>query len=572
MVRRAVDALDERLDAHLVHPAEPEQGLPRPLVVHARRGGALQLRPADPHRHFLAFFYVASPNLVTYRGPYAPLHGAVRLAGVQLGAADLLRGAGRPRHAADPPLGGARVHGVAGGAPRARLLHGCVPPAAGDQLADRRRRCCSAGSVRGSRATRCPTTCSRAPACGSSTRRCSRSRSSGRGWRSCSSAGEFPSAELLPAAVHPARAAHPAAADGAAGRAPVGRLAPDAHAVPRARDGPRTRSRVRRSGRVRAEGGRGRVRDVRGPGAAGRAVPDQPRVALRAVRPVHGVRRPHSPTSTSDGSKASCACGRTGSSTSSATRSPSCSCPAVVVPGVIFTILALWPFLEARVRRDHALHHFAQRAREAPVRSGVGAAGDHVVRRADAGREQRRAGEVPRRRGGHAQPGPEGPARRDPPARRGAAHVRDLPGPRSPGAATDLRASRVTFRRTAPKAAYEEPEPAPVRRVRRAATGRAGSPMRRACGRGGRSRRASRARRPSGCRDGDTEAGTATSSTSGGSSRHRRRSWWRGIVYVLIAWSLIRYRRRGSTIADDDLGRSSAPTSRWRWSTPRSRS
>jgi ubiquinol-cytochrome c reductase cytochrome b subunit len=49
--------------------------------------------------------------------------------------------------------------------------------------------------------------------------------------------------------------------------------------------------------------------------------------------------------------------------------------PAVVVPGIIFTLLALWPFLEAKVRSDHDTHHFAQRAREAPVRSGIGAAG-----------------------------------------------------------------------------------------------------------------------------------------------------------------------------------------------------
>ncbi|MGZ5288771.1 MAG: cytochrome bc1 complex cytochrome b subunit [Actinomycetota bacterium] len=49
--------------------------------------------------------------------------------------------------------------------------------------------------------------------------------------------------------------------------------------------------------------------------------------------------------------------------------------PAVVVPGIIFTALALWPFAEARVRRDTAIHHYAQRPREAPVRSGVGAAG-----------------------------------------------------------------------------------------------------------------------------------------------------------------------------------------------------
>lgn len=49
--------------------------------------------------------------------------------------------------------------------------------------------------------------------------------------------------------------------------------------------------------------------------------------------------------------------------------------PAVVLPGIVFTILALWPFLEARVTRDHAVHNFAQRPREAPVRSAVGAAG-----------------------------------------------------------------------------------------------------------------------------------------------------------------------------------------------------
>jgi ubiquinol-cytochrome c reductase cytochrome b subunit len=49
--------------------------------------------------------------------------------------------------------------------------------------------------------------------------------------------------------------------------------------------------------------------------------------------------------------------------------------PAVVVPGVIFTVLALWPFLEARVSGDRGWHHFAQHPREAPVRSGIGAAG-----------------------------------------------------------------------------------------------------------------------------------------------------------------------------------------------------
>jgi ubiquinol-cytochrome c reductase cytochrome b subunit len=49
--------------------------------------------------------------------------------------------------------------------------------------------------------------------------------------------------------------------------------------------------------------------------------------------------------------------------------------PAVVVPGIIFTALALWPFLEARLTRDTAWHHFAQRPREAPVRTAIGAGG-----------------------------------------------------------------------------------------------------------------------------------------------------------------------------------------------------
>ncbi len=49
--------------------------------------------------------------------------------------------------------------------------------------------------------------------------------------------------------------------------------------------------------------------------------------------------------------------------------------PAVVIPGVIFTVLALWPFLEARATHDTAWHHFAQKPRQAPVRSAIGAGG-----------------------------------------------------------------------------------------------------------------------------------------------------------------------------------------------------
>ena len=126
--------------------------------------------------------------------------------------------------------------------------------------------------------------------------------------------------------------------------------------------------------------------DLGGHGAPRRPLPDQPHLALRRVRAVRGRRRRRSPTSTPGGSRASCASGRTGSSTSSATRSGTSSCSAVVLPGIVFTVLALWPFLEARVTRDHATHHFAQRPREAPVRTAIGAGGHHLVRGADARR------------------------------------------------------------------------------------------------------------------------------------------------------------------------------------------
>jgi quinol---cytochrome-c reductase cytochrome b subunit len=49
--------------------------------------------------------------------------------------------------------------------------------------------------------------------------------------------------------------------------------------------------------------------------------------------------------------------------------------PGVVLPGIFFTLLALWPFLEARFTHDHEIHHFLQHPREMPLRSAVGAAG-----------------------------------------------------------------------------------------------------------------------------------------------------------------------------------------------------
>lgn len=54
---------------------------------------------------------------------------------------------------------------------------------------------------------------------------------------------------------------------------------------------------------------------------------------------------------------------------------PSMFIPGVVLPGLAFTLMAAWPFLEARyITRDHASHHLLQRPRDVPVRTGVGTA------------------------------------------------------------------------------------------------------------------------------------------------------------------------------------------------------
>ena len=48
--------------------------------------------------------------------------------------------------------------------------------------------------------------------------------------------------------------------------------------------------------------------------------------------------------------------------------------PAVLMPGITFGLLYLWPFLEARLSDDHAPHHLLDRARDHPVRTALGAA------------------------------------------------------------------------------------------------------------------------------------------------------------------------------------------------------
>jgi ubiquinol-cytochrome c reductase cytochrome b subunit len=46
--------------------------------------------------------------------------------------------------------------------------------------------------------------------------------------------------------------------------------------------------------------------------------------------------------------------------------------PAIVLPGLTFGLLYLWPFLEARVTGDHEAHHLLDRPRDRPVRTAIG--------------------------------------------------------------------------------------------------------------------------------------------------------------------------------------------------------
>ncbi|HLL64570.1 MAG TPA: ubiquinol-cytochrome c reductase cytochrome b subunit [Micromonosporaceae bacterium] len=47
--------------------------------------------------------------------------------------------------------------------------------------------------------------------------------------------------------------------------------------------------------------------------------------------------------------------------------------PAIVLPGLLFTLPMLYPFLEARFMKDREAHHLLQRPRDVPVRTGLGA-------------------------------------------------------------------------------------------------------------------------------------------------------------------------------------------------------
>lgn len=46
--------------------------------------------------------------------------------------------------------------------------------------------------------------------------------------------------------------------------------------------------------------------------------------------------------------------------------------PTVVLPGILFTLAAVYPFIEAKMTKDTAKHHLLQRPRDVPVRTGLG--------------------------------------------------------------------------------------------------------------------------------------------------------------------------------------------------------
>ena len=132
------------------HPGqeEPAQGLPGPLVVHAGRDRAVELRGPAAQRRL--------PHAVVQ-----PEHGrddlrrqlraAARrrdVGGVRLDAAAVVRRPRRPADAADPPLVGDALHRRDDDPPAAGLLHRCAPQAARAQLGDRRA-AAAAGHARG---------------------------------------------------------------------------------------------------------------------------------------------------------------------------------------------------------------------------------------------------------------------------------------------------------------------------------------------------------------------------------------------------------------------------------------
>jgi ubiquinol-cytochrome c reductase cytochrome b subunit len=49
--------------------------------------------------------------------------------------------------------------------------------------------------------------------------------------------------------------------------------------------------------------------------------------------------------------------------------------PAILFPGIAFTVIGLWPWIERRFSGDRAAHHLLDRPRDAPAHTATGLAG-----------------------------------------------------------------------------------------------------------------------------------------------------------------------------------------------------
>ena len=136
------------LAASNVPQAEPGQGLPRPLVVHARRDRPVQLHRPAAVRRLPDLLLQAVDDRDRLRRLVRAAAGHQDVRGVRLHAGHLLRHPRRPAHAPGPPLGGAVLRRRDRRAHVPGVLHRGVPQAARDQLGHRRRPA-HAGSARG---------------------------------------------------------------------------------------------------------------------------------------------------------------------------------------------------------------------------------------------------------------------------------------------------------------------------------------------------------------------------------------------------------------------------------------
>ena len=129
---------DDRLGLATHGQEEPAQGLPGPLVVHAGRDRAVELRRPAAQRRVPHAVVQPEHGRDDLRGQLRPAARHRDVGGLRLDAAALLRRPWRPADAADPPLGGDAVRRLDDDPPAAGLLHRRAPQAARAQLGDRR--------------------------------------------------------------------------------------------------------------------------------------------------------------------------------------------------------------------------------------------------------------------------------------------------------------------------------------------------------------------------------------------------------------------------------------------------